>query len=845
MSFDFNGWIKEFPGVRIDNFNRGTGEHKDEVVWEYFLSHAHSDHTSGLESLVSGPVYMTPGTRAYLRALPKYERVLKEVLIHELPYDRPVDIVRNGIVKYQAVAVNANHCPGSSMILLYDSTRAILYTGDVRAEEAFVNTLPHNPALISFTRLGRVLDCIYIDSTFISRAEATVIKDNKELKVLDLVGLHLDIPANIDGIRKFIECQLPNYLDSTYICCDGKFTGFEQAILWFAAALERKIGKVKVHVTEELRRIYLMTKDHDATSYRIWNYLLKDGEEPENAMLHFCSKKECKVAERHDAIYIRFYIRPQLNQPTGWIEGKNGEKVATRLYIAQSRHSSLKEMKNLVKVFTPRDVIPIVDPSIFRELRITVRELFGKFCSPHASFSFNMSLDSEQVQPLPSKKEVEELIDAISKNENLMTRQRFAYQTRHNGETQSSNEYDSDYEIPSSPVRSGKVNNGGGNNNETEKEVIPNQDGFEKAIVPVLVNSSAQMDIEEPNGVPSTPHYNAQGDGDEANGPSMPDTAQEKAESSELLNSNDNAHVDKENSNGGVPSASNGAAQVDDLNRDMLSASNGAAQVDDPNDEIMVKSSDHEDGKKGEMSIARSLNTLSIRANATESIIVDDQSPSRKRKRDNIDSTSQKPTAVRNQISVEIIEESVLVMNPLTTQISYSDHAVVTSSMIPTPQTPRKQIIKEPELNEIPETPAQRLPTAVRNRIYLALSPKNSSPKKRSQPWETGSSSQPIAVSSIAKKKKDDRTKRILTVRRQQPKRVAKGRNNKTRLSAKQNADAMIAHDFNEADILESNDEDQFRLQPVDLNRVGSIFFKINEEMSNYEFSDLFNLTCV
>ncbi len=52
------------------------------------------------------------------------------------------------------------------MFLIEGDGRAILYTGDIRAEPWFVNALARNPCLIEYTSGLKMLDCIYLDTSF-------------------------------------------------------------------------------------------------------------------------------------------------------------------------------------------------------------------------------------------------------------------------------------------------------------------------------------------------------------------------------------------------------------------------------------------------------------------------------------------------------------------------------------------------------------------------------------------------------------------------------------------------------------------------------------------------------
>ena len=65
----FDGFIKEFPHIRIDYFRTVTGRPPPLAC---FLSHVHSDHLLGLESLKSPFVYCSAATRCLLLRMEKY-----------------------------------------------------------------------------------------------------------------------------------------------------------------------------------------------------------------------------------------------------------------------------------------------------------------------------------------------------------------------------------------------------------------------------------------------------------------------------------------------------------------------------------------------------------------------------------------------------------------------------------------------------------------------------------------------------------------------------------------------------------------------------------------------------
>src|SRR5665213_216667 len=65
----FDGIVKEFPNIRIDYFRL----HSDRPPpLACFLSHIHSDHLQGLESLKSPFVYCSAATKRLLLRMEKY-----------------------------------------------------------------------------------------------------------------------------------------------------------------------------------------------------------------------------------------------------------------------------------------------------------------------------------------------------------------------------------------------------------------------------------------------------------------------------------------------------------------------------------------------------------------------------------------------------------------------------------------------------------------------------------------------------------------------------------------------------------------------------------------------------
>ena len=181
----FNGYVKEFPTIRIDYFRT----HPDKAPpAACFLSHIHSDHLLGLESLKMPFVYCSATTRRLLLRMETYPHRINfakgilesrkqhyrhlKLVLRALPLHTCTELELGPKSKIRVTLIDANHCPGSVMFLIEDDFKAILYTGDVRAEPWWVNSLVQNPFLLPYCCGHKHFDCLYLDTTFSTHDDA-------------------------------------------------------------------------------------------------------------------------------------------------------------------------------------------------------------------------------------------------------------------------------------------------------------------------------------------------------------------------------------------------------------------------------------------------------------------------------------------------------------------------------------------------------------------------------------------------------------------------------------------------------------------------------------------------
>lgn len=132
-------------------------------VRSFFLTHFHSDHYGGLsKSWKHGIIYCTPATsrlvQMYLQVDPEY---LREIEINEW-------CVLDGI---EILFLEANHCPGSVIILFSAPDYTIVHTGDFRACESQVlrlkQLLRHRP-----------INALYLDTTYLDPSHSFPSQDD-------------------------------------------------------------------------------------------------------------------------------------------------------------------------------------------------------------------------------------------------------------------------------------------------------------------------------------------------------------------------------------------------------------------------------------------------------------------------------------------------------------------------------------------------------------------------------------------------------------------------------------------------------------------------------------------
>ncbi|CAG7564180.1 unnamed protein product [Fusarium equiseti] len=368
----FNGIVSEFPDIRIDFFRKNVNAPPPLAC---FLSHVHSDHLAGLESLKSPLINYAKGVlEARQQTFKHLDKILKP-----LPLEAPTFIELRPGQQIQVTLFDANHCPGAVMFLVEGDGKAILYTGDIRSEPWFVNAISRNPNLVEYTSGLKTLDKIYLDTSFTD-----------------------DVPfqTKVDGIAELLR-KISDYPDDTIFHLQAWTYGYEDVWIALSKALRSKAGEDLAEVGiggggDDLQREAELEPLDQDTLDTLFNRVLTSSETAvdlsdtlregldqlvstgRNIPLDW----DLDTLSTHSADEIIAMLIQKLSKSSKNQKPVHESALPKTIYFPYSRHSSLPELRHFVDVFRPKDVWPCtVSPAEWLKNGITVGSLFGWLCS--------------------------------------------------------------------------------------------------------------------------------------------------------------------------------------------------------------------------------------------------------------------------------------------------------------------------------------------------------------------------------------------------------------------------------------------------------------------------------
>lgn len=412
----FNGCILEFPGVAADKFNCNASI--------FLLSHHHADHTIGLRNRTfNRRVYCSKGTKKLLESNKSYNHI--QHLIRALDYNRQYTLNVEQDKEITLVVVTlipSYHCPGSCMFLIEQDEKAVIYTGDIRAEDWWIKGLPYNQFLYPYTS-SKQLENIYIDTTFAYRGEpyAKYATNSDALKML--AGILALYPKDDPEIQFYFNDSVSG-LDECWIKL-----AYEFGLEIHAEATNSKILNV-VEVTETL------------PSYggrHTFTHTIEGTKAPQKSKLHACGRywkctepkakfpvSICQYSDFNVVDFAAASMPIRIDSIHGvdieglkkidttakgnkiynfknrvWLLSQDGtELLPDNLKLLFSRHSSYEETVNFISIFKPKQVFPCCESRQTWLNGFTVKRIFGSVCSPGMESSYDQMMEREHGMPL-------------------------------------------------------------------------------------------------------------------------------------------------------------------------------------------------------------------------------------------------------------------------------------------------------------------------------------------------------------------------------------------------------------------------------------------------------------
>lgn len=396
----FSGIIDEFPFLAVDRFNTAANT--------VLLTHCHSDHLVGLQNkLLACQIICTEATRMLLARDAHHAAAVPRITT--LGFNAPLRLpLSEDLIKQHGqvfvTLIDAYHCVGAAMFLIEGPHKAVLCTGDVRAESWWTESICRTPALAPYVSGKKRLDNVYFDLSFAYRGEP-----------------YIELPPNQSGIQAVISLLQEYCMDDPEIKYLFKDTtlGFEEAWAHVAAFFSGKIAIGDL----QLRQKLLICADHEP----VYGEVLKQAMERKSGPLFLGGRP--KVASRDIFVEIQQSITfnamdfagvnlpvniGELTEPEqldiktvqttqrgnqlvrfrgrNWIS-PSGKRILlpTIMKLMFSRHASYLEIYRLVEMLKPRQVFPIEASARTWANGFSMQRLFGNICGPDFVFDTRMA----------------------------------------------------------------------------------------------------------------------------------------------------------------------------------------------------------------------------------------------------------------------------------------------------------------------------------------------------------------------------------------------------------------------------------------------------------------------
>ena len=306
----------------------------------FFLSHLHADHTMGLNNgWCRGPIYTSPlNAKLAPKLIPNLTTTEKLFVPLELdtPHLIPLGDSDND-PKVRVTLIDANHVPGAVMFVFRGYFGNILYTGDFRYCESMLN----NPSLNQLERWEDI-DKLYLDNTYFFSKCTFATRSEVVKKLISFLRQH----------------------ESYHVYFGARKLGKEDAFVQIAMDLKERIcideSRMDIFRALELPDVFTT----DAQQARLFvvpqKMVTKNFLESENM-------KRPTIGVWLTALFYNWDDSPY----------KNCEVWDLNIF-EYSDHSSYPEIIKFIQRVKPKQVIPIVGVSKYKNNWLSRRQYYEK-----------------------------------------------------------------------------------------------------------------------------------------------------------------------------------------------------------------------------------------------------------------------------------------------------------------------------------------------------------------------------------------------------------------------------------------------------------------------------------
>ncbi|KAF8542226.1 hypothetical protein BDD12DRAFT_647710, partial [Trichophaea hybrida] len=210
-------------------------------------------------------------------------------LLRAIPLETPTLVEVGNDKKVRVTLFDANHCVGAVMFLIEGDGKAILYTGDIRAEDWWVEYIARHPILVPYTSSVRRLDKIYMDTSW------------------GFKGYKGKFPSKREGISELLK-QLIKYPKDTIFHLNTWTFGYEE--VWVALA---SYFDSQIHLSRYHYQLFRSIKGVDqwVNGPYLGGFNLGHASQPQiittnpDVKIHSCERNiDCPGLNRKNVVYI-------------------------------------------------------------------------------------------------------------------------------------------------------------------------------------------------------------------------------------------------------------------------------------------------------------------------------------------------------------------------------------------------------------------------------------------------------------------------------------------------------------------------------------------------------------